>query len=465
VTVRIANAAGAAGDQPDSARRLVEHEEVDYLTLRYLNGPPRPVGGGTRPGPGHVPDFPAVVRTLCPAFYLQGQLKLVTDAGATDPRACAEVASRILSRHGSDRLPVAAVVGGNILDSLEELLRLGCPLAHARTGQPLHELHRPIVTAHVHLGANPIAAALAAGARLVITGWVAPAALAIGPAAVEHGWDWDNWACLAGAAVAGHLLGRGTHVAGAGQAGWEDVELASVGYPIAEIDGDGQATITKEGRTGGAVTRETVVQQLVSAIGDPAHYETPDVGVDLTTVDVEQRGPDCVRVHGSAGHPAPPCYDASLAYQVGYAAAAQLLVWGTDCLAKAKASATMALDRVRQAGFELERTYVGLLGTGDAVPGVGKPPEDLREVVLYVAAQDPRREAVARFLDEMASLPASGPPGLAPCTGVTGRVRPALVHWPTRVPKELIEPTVILRSAGEWAADGPASEDAAQEYG
>ena len=67
---------------------------------------------------------------------------------------------------------------------------------------------------------------------------------------------------------------------------WQNLDLSNVGYPIAEISDDGSCVITKPPGTGGAVNRHTVVEQLVYEIGNPAHYLTPDVDVDFTTVDV-----------------------------------------------------------------------------------------------------------------------------------------------------------------------------------
>ena len=81
---------------------------------------------------------------------------------------------------------------------------------------------------------------------------------------------------------------------------------------------------------------ETVSEQLLYEIGDPAHYLTPDVDVDFTTVEIAENGPDRVLVRRATGRPASDTYKVSLAYRAGYTATGQLLVYRRDCQAKAQ---------------------------------------------------------------------------------------------------------------------------------
>ncbi len=166
-------------------------------------------------------------------------------------------------------------------------------------------MKEPIASANAYLGARPIVEALGGGARIVVTGRVADASLTLGPAVYEFGWKWDDWDRLAGGSVAGHLIECGAQVTGGLYRHWRKMQLAHVGYPIAEVESDGTATITKPADTGGQVSRATVVEQLVYEIGDPAHYLTPDVDVDFTTVEVDHVDLDRIRVRGATGRPAP----------------------------------------------------------------------------------------------------------------------------------------------------------------
>jgi hypothetical protein len=132
----------------------------------------------------------------------------------------------------------------------------------------------------------------------------------------------------------------------------------------------------------------------------------------------------------------------------------QLLVYGRDCVAKAKACAEIIFTRLRTGGVELAQSNVECLGASDGVPGVTAPPADLREVMLRVTVRDPRREAVERFTREFAPLATSGPAGLAGYTAARGSVRPVFSYWPTLVPKHLVEPRCEVKTAEQWSKGG-----------
>src|SRR5262249_55503506 len=155
----------------------------------------------------------------------------------------------------------------------------------------------------------PVADALRLGADVVITGRVADAALTVGPAAHELGWAWHDWDRLAAGAGAGHLVECGAQATGGLWCNWAGAPgTANVGYPVAEIEADGRFTLTKPPGTGGAVNRETVAEQLLYEVGDPAAYLTPDVVADFTSVSLTEPGPDAVRVAGARGRPATDTY-------------------------------------------------------------------------------------------------------------------------------------------------------------
>ena len=458
--LRIANAAGFLGDNLDAPCRLVESADVDYLTLEHLAELTLSILARLReknPDQGYAADFLEVLSTLTRPLARQPQLKIITNGGGMNPASCAQEAAKILVAASLGEMPLGVVTGDDLLPRLDELLAAGCEFKNLDTGFPLSDpgLQSPIsvVSANAYLGARPLADALAGGSRLVITGRIADASLTLGPAMPEFGWGWGEWNKLAAASVAGHLIECGAQVTGGYSVDWKNYDLADVGYPIAELNQDGSAVITKPAGSGGDVNRRTVVEQLVYEIGDPNHYLTPDVDCDFTTVEVSEIGKDRVAVRGATGNPATDTYKVSLAYRDGFMASGQLLVYGQDCVDKAKACGQIILKKVEQAGFKLARTNIELLGAGAGVPGAWfwrkfQPPGEL---VLRVTAHDPRREAVERFSKEFAPLITSGPAGLAGYASGRPQVRPVFAYWPTLVPKELVRTKVEVRRAKEWA--------------
>lgn len=452
--LRIGNGAGFLGDQLDAPRRLVESAPLDYLTLEYLAELTLSILARQRqkdPAAGFAGDFLDVLTDLTGPLAAQPRLKLVTNAGGVNPRACARAAAAILVRAGLGSDRVGVVTGDDLLDRLPDLQAAGETFAHFDTGQPLAELGRPVVAANAYLGAAPIADALRQGARHVVTGRVADASLVVGPALHEFGWPTDDWNLLAGASVAGHVIECGAQATGGFHTYAAELDLAGVGYPIAELARDGSCVITKPPGSGGRVSRETVAEQLVYEIGDPSHYLTPDVDVDFTTVSLTDLGADRVALRGATGRPPPSSYKVSLAYEDGFMASGQLLVFGPDCLAKARECGRLVFERLAAAGYRYARQQVELLGAGESAPGA-PPPQNLSEVVLRLSVHDPSRAAVERFTRELAPLATSGPAGLAGYTAARGTVRPVYAYLPTRVSRAAVTPRVEVRTAFEWSA-------------
>jgi len=373
----------------------------------------------------------------------------VTNAGGMNPAACAAAAARILCQAGLEATPVAVVDGDDLLPHLDRILA-ATPLAHLDTCQPLGELRQRVVAANAYLGAVPIAEALTQQARVVITGRVADASLTLGPAVARFGWKWDDYDHLAAATVAGHLIECGAQSTGGFYTHWQEIDLAEVGYPVAELQADGLITLTKPEGTSGVVNRETVCEQLVYEIGDPACYRTPDVDVDFRYVEVEEVAPNRVQVRGARGSQPSDQYKVSLAYRDGYLASSQMLVYGRDCLAKADACAEIVFRQLAAEGITFADALVEKLGAGSAVPGVDQPPEGLREVMLRITVRHESKAAVERFAEMLVPLATSGPAGLAGYAALRPVVRPVFSYWPTLVPKDLLQPRVQVKAAKDW---------------
>lgn len=445
-TIRIGNGCGFWGDNLDAPILLARAGRLDVLTLEYLAELTMSILALQKqrdPEAGYASDFLDVLERLTPILQQQPQLKIITNAGGMNPHACARQARDILGRAGLGAKKIGVVAGDDLLPRLDDLLAAGQPFTNLDTVEPLMKVRDRLVSANAYLGAQPIVEALQRGADVVITGRVADASLTVAPAAHAFGWRWDDWQRLAGATVAGHLIECGAQVTGGLWCRWEEAkDLANVGYPFVDMQNDGGFIISKPDGSGGAVNLETVSEQLLYEVGDPAAYLTPDVVADFTSVKLQNAGPDCVQVSPARGRPATDTYKVSIAYRNGFQASGTLVMLGPNAVAKARQSGAMLIERLRRVDIVPERHHIEVLGAGACVPGVLKDAPEPVEVVLRVSVQDGRRAVVERFTKEFAPLVTSGPPGITGYTSGRPQVRETFAYWPALVDKDAVKPQV-----------------------
>jgi hypothetical protein len=443
--VRVGNGCGFSGDNLDAPRLLAEKGRLDYLTLEYLAELTMSILALQKqrdPQAGFAGDFLGVLESLIPSLKAQPGLKIVTNAGGMNPPGCAAKARAILDRNGLRDRAVAVVTGDDLLPDLDRLLAAGHLLTNLDTGESLSSVRSRVVSANAYLGSRPIAEALQRGAAVVITGRVADAALTVGPLASEFGWKWDDWDRLCAGTVAGHLLECGAQATGGLWINWTECDLADVGYPFADVGEDGSFVISKPAGTGGAVNLETVSEQLLYEVGDPAAYLSPDVTADFTSPTISAAGSDAVKVAGARGKPATDTYKVSAAYRDGFTASGTLVIAGPGAAGKARRCGEIILERLARVGVKPEHSHIECLGAGETVPISSGQRDDPAEIVLRVAVRDSRRPVVERFTKEFAPLVTSGPPGVTGYTTGRPAVREVFAYWPTLVPKNLLNPEV-----------------------
>lgn len=443
--IRIGNGQGFWGDDVDAPVRLAAAGRLDCLTLDYLAEVTMSILARQRardPDAGYARDFVDVVARLCDVWREQPGLKVIANAGGLNPHGCARACADALRAGGCGRLRVGVVAGDDLMPSMDALLSSGESLAHLETGEPLAAVRDRLVTANVYLGAAPIVEALRRGADLVVTGRVADPSMVVAPAALHHGWAHDDHSPLAGATVAGHLIECGAQVTGGIFTHWDEIpDPANIGYPIVEVGADGACVVTKPDGTGGCVTLETVKEQLLYELGDPANYLSPDATVDFTTLSVAAIGTDRVAVCGATGRPPPPTYKVSATYHDGYRATGTLTLVAPGAVALGERCGEVIRERLRRAGLAPREFRAECLGGGGAAPGA------TTEIVLRVSAADPRREVVERFAREIAPLVTTGPQGVTGYAAGRPRVQEVFAYWPAIVARDRVTPTVHVEES------------------
>lgn len=439
--LRIANASGFWGDQPDAAARvLAALPDLHYLTLDYLAEVSLSIMAAQRErdaGAGYARDFVGVAASLVPLWRAGSRCRIVTNAGGLNAEGCARAVLATLAAAGLPRMRVAIVTGDDVLHHV----RGGAALTNMETGEPVDGIRSRIATANAYTGAAPIVEALNAGADIVITGRTADPSLTVGPCIAHYGWEPDDWNRIAGATVAGHLIECGTQACGGFSTDWLDVpDPENIGYPVAEVFDDGSCVITKPPGTGGTVSVQTVKEQLLYEIGDPGKYLSPDATVSFLTLKVADDGADRVRISGATGRPPPESLKVSATYRDGYKAHGMITIFGHDAVRKARRAGEAVIKRLANAGYTYDRHLVECLGTGASVRGLVSRMSDthLLETVLRISVADPSREAVERFTKEIAPLITSGPQGVTGYAHGRASVVPVFGYWPTLVPRALV---------------------------
>lgn len=328
--IRIANCSGFYGDRIDAAREMVEGGPIDVLTGDWLAELTMLILARTkakRPNGGFARTFVTQMEQVMGTCLDRG-IKVVTNAGGLDPDGCAEAIAEVADRLGLSPT-IAYVSGDNLLDRLPEL-----DLRHFESGDPIGDPDR-FISANAYVGGWGIVEALGMGADIVVTGRTTDAAVVCGPAAWHHGWARDDWDELAGAIVAGHVIECGTQATGGNYSFFTEIDdMLHPGFPWAEIAADGSSVIGKHDGTGGAVTVGTVTSQLLYEIGAPA-YLNPDVTSRFDTIELDQIGPDRVRISGTKGEPPPSTLKVAMNSLGGHRHDMAIALTGLDIEAKA----------------------------------------------------------------------------------------------------------------------------------
>ena len=463
--VRVGGACAGWGDGQLAVPQLVQGGKLDYMIFDFLAEFFMPVYGRMRamnPALGYAIDFPGGLIAPSLAEIARQGIKLVTNAGGVNPAACAAAFERLAAETGVN-LKVAYVSGDDLLPRAAEFTRI----KEMFSGAPWP--NKALTTINAYFGAVPIAAALAKGADVVITGRIVDSALVLGPLMHEFGWSLTDYDRMAAGSVLGHLLECGAQATGGLFTEWRDVpDWANIGYPIAECHADGSAVITKAPDTGGLVSVGTVAEQLLYEVGDPQRYMLPDVIADMSEITLTQEGPNRVRVAGARGYPPTDLYKVCASYDDGWRGVIAFPIRGPESKAKAERVADEVLKRVgtmlrgrNVANFT--RTTVEIMGA-EASYGPRARHGDSREVICRMAVEHDDKSAIELLVREQGTGSISMAPGHVGMTlGVTltevARVYSFLLPKTTLTPLLTVdgvtEPILVPTQGGFASANVP----------
>jgi hypothetical protein len=437
-TFRIGSGAGYAGDRIDPAQALAEHGRLHALVFECLAERTIALAQLRRlkdPAQGFDPLLRERMQAVLPACVRQGTT-VISNMGAANPLAAGAAVLGVARALGLPRLRVAVVTGDDVLPWVQAQDVALLPSSVAEGGpQRASDLGERLVSANAYLGADALLPALASGADVVITGRVADPALFLAPLMHRFGWQADDWPRLGQGILVGHLLECAGQVSGGyiAEPGRFDVpRLEDLGFPLAEVQADGGAVITKLPGTGGRIDRTTCTAQLLYEIEDPAQYLQPDVVADFSQVQLQDLGGDRVAVRGANGTPRPGLLKATLGYRDGFIGEGQISYAGPGAVARGRLALQLLehrLQRLGWAGWEHRAELVGADAMHGAALGADHTPYEVR---MRLAVRCATQAQAKRVGQEVEALYLNGP---AAGGGVVQSVREVVAAASALVPR------------------------------
>ena len=443
--IKIANCSGFYGDKLSAALEMVEGGPIDVLTGDYLaeltmailyGQKMKRAAKGLDDG-GYVGTFLKQVKQVLQPC-IEKNIKIVSNAGGLNPSAMAQAVEEIAKELNLD-VKVAFIDGDDLAPRMTELQSEGEAFTNMDTGVQLADSKNTLLTANAYLGAWGIKEALDQGADIVICPRVTDAAVVIGPAAWKFNWQRNDYDALAGALAAGHVIECGQQATGGNYAFFQEVpSFDNPGYPIAEIEANGNFTITKHAGTGGLVSVGTVKSQLLYEIGDPA-YKNPDVIGHFDTLSIEQTGDNRVYVSGCKGSCPPPSHKVCINTLGGFRNGFEIMLTGLDIEAKAKIVTDSFFNNI--GGREqFDELSIELIRSDK------ENPQSNEEAFarLRIIAKSRNKDLVGRmFSAKMIEIALANIPGFGPMNPI-GNGESFLIYWPTLVDSQYITERVHI---------------------
>lgn len=443
-SIRIGAGAAWWGDRVEPAKLNADRGELDYLcfeTMAEATVSAAQVRARRDPSfEGYDTYLDDRMQAVLPGCMKNGT-RIITNQGWINPDGAAKRIVSWLQKLGYKGVKVASVNGALITDKVLSLTQ-----KIMENGQPTSTLAPTLISAEAYLGAEPIVQALANGAQIVVTGRVADPSIFMAPMMHEFGWSASDWAKLGQGMGMGHLMECGAQVTGGyfSDPGFKDVpEPWNFGFPIAEVEPDGSAVLTKVAGTGGEVNLRTVKEQMLYEVHDPANYLTPDVVVDFTTARLEQVGPNRVRVSHIAGKPRTPTLKVSIGCTEGFIGEDMFFYAGPGALRRAELAKKILIERFRIVGLEADEVRIDFLGI-NAIHGAATPanaPEPY-EIAVRVAARTKTREQANKVGREVDGMAVSGIGHTGKRVPHADRVREVIGVWSSLVPREAVPASV-----------------------
>ena len=444
---RLGAGAGYAGDRIPPAVALAEKGQLDYLIFECLAERTIALAQLEKlknPQSGFDPLLRARMKAVLPACLANGT-RIITNMGAANSLQAGREVLAVAKDLGIDQLKVAVVLGDDVLTLLQANY-LSEPLIDSN--QTVADIQSQLVSANAYLGAEALLPALQTEAQVIICGRVADPALFLAPLMHHFEWPADNWHLLGKGVMVGHLLECAGQITGGyfADPGYKDVpNLAQLGFPLAEVNAQGDVVITKLADAGGCVTVQTCTEQLLYEIENPSQYFQPDVVADFSQVQLLQTGPDRVQAIGASGSQRTDTLKVTVGYRDGFVGEGQMSYAGPNAKARGQLALDLVKVRLAEAGlghFEARYDLIGVNAIfGSAPTPNGAAGEESAEVRLRVAVRVQTQAQALEVANEVEALYTNGPAGGG---GATKSVREVIAAASMLMPRGVIQTQTVL---------------------
>lgn len=444
--IAIGGGQGFWGDSPDAAVHMIREGCVDYMGFDYLAELTLSIMAKQQlkdPSKGFAPDF--ITRFLAEAGKeaWQKQIKICTNAGGMNIQGCVDAIRAFAEKENMKGYKIGYVTGDSIREKIPQLLKDGWTFPNFDYDGDFHAILDKIYNCNAYIGHEAIEEAIGQGADVVVTGRAADSALFLAPLAYEFGWADDDWDNLARGIMAGHLLECGGQGAGGNYMyDWRGVpRMDELGFPIAELTED-TFEITKAPDCGGVICEQSVKEQFLYEVHDPANYITPDVNVDISQSTITQQGPDRVRIGNVHGKKKPDTLKLCVGYHKGWKTVSMLSFAWPDAYEKAKYCADVIMKKMARRGMKADDVHISFIGLNSLHLGVADMSEEalknLNECVMRIAVFSEDKNECAKIIPEISPMQLNGPPG-ASFFGGRSHVQEVMALWPTTVPRDALD--------------------------
>lgn len=398
---------------------FVAAQGLDLLNLRYRRARVVPPTDANWSYPEFNRAFVTHLGQLTKSLYLEPNLHVFADAGWGNAYGCVEAAAAKLVDAGCGDLLISAVRGSNLLPMLDQLYFEGHKFKHEESSEPFDAEGHKLLAADLQIGAGPIEAAFAEGARVVVAGCCDWTASVIAKAATQYQWQWSELDKIAGAAAAGDLTRELSHR----QAFTTQGPISAV---VGSVDPDGEFTI--------GVDAEELPNLATRSLLSVADVLGEWSGVRNSVV-----SPGITSIVGMAGGASDGTWRLNLTY-VRYGSTS-LLAFDTADLAEAFIQHLPA-EIPKPSGEAAVSSAGCICETLPQVPG-----SNTCRVLVRILSDDVTQCGGWSSLLEQAVAQA-GPQveGLSRAPQVEALAQ----IWPTRIPRDQIDIAVDTRPAKEW---------------